>query len=237
VSPAEPYRLHRGHAAPVQQSRTTCGSASLTVARMLADPAFAQWIAGEAGEGGAAAGGGRGGAAYARFTAYEQQVLRRTNGLFPPSPQNHTGRSTGGVLTGPARRQRLNIPWPHALGTSPLGALREIEQVAAAGGTRYQVQVIRWHRPQQLDGVYRSLAAAVSGGLPALLYVGNTLLPRHVVLLVAAGPPARVAIDVYDPATGQVGELDPDSFADRRLGLGGWDVPWLVLRPGSAPVG
>ena len=39
-----PFRLQAGDRVPIQQSTTTCGSASLTVARMLVDPAFARWI-------------------------------------------------------------------------------------------------------------------------------------------------------------------------------------------------
>ncbi|MGZ4743522.1 MAG: hypothetical protein ACXVYS_09960, partial [Oryzihumus sp.] len=38
------WTLHRGDPAPVQQSPVTCGSAALTVARMVADPGFAAWV-------------------------------------------------------------------------------------------------------------------------------------------------------------------------------------------------
>ena len=39
------YRLVNGDTGPRQQSNLTCGSACLTVARMLVDPAFAHWVA------------------------------------------------------------------------------------------------------------------------------------------------------------------------------------------------
>ena len=40
----QPFRLAAGDLGPVQQSPVTCGSACLTVARMLVNPAFARWI-------------------------------------------------------------------------------------------------------------------------------------------------------------------------------------------------
>ena len=74
-----PFRLVAGDHAPVQQTSTTCGSASLTVARMLANPAFAQWVRdgirkdardGDVPDDGTEA---------QRFAAYEQVVASRTN--------------------------------------------------------------------------------------------------------------------------------------------------------------
>ena len=41
---ATAYRLRAGDTGPVQQSPVTCGSACLTVARMLVDPVFASWV-------------------------------------------------------------------------------------------------------------------------------------------------------------------------------------------------
>ena len=97
---APPYRLRPGDEAPVQHGPTTCGSASLTVARMLVDPVFATWVlSGEA----------RGHGFLPELTgtdervaAAEQLVLRRTN-----------------RVVGPGRRPQL--PWPRALGTPPWG--------------------------------------------------------------------------------------------------------------------
>ncbi len=219
MRPGEPYRLRRGDAAPVQRSGTTCGSAALTVARMMADPGFARWILGDPD-------------GPERFAAYEQVVLRRTNALCHRSFQNDAAGTLGVVLTH-GDGKGLGIPWPRALGTSPLGAVRELQQVAG-GGARYRIEVVRWHRTSALEQVHRSLAEPVRSAMPVLLYVGSVLLPRHVVLLLPGSAPSCPALDVYDPATGQVIELDRQSFAGRRLRLAGWDVPWMVLRPRTA---
>lgn len=202
-----PFQLHTGDVAPVQQTATTCGSASLTVARMLANPAFAGWVA--RGEG-APPGAVDPGSEAARFAAYEQVVMARTNGLVG------AGR-------------RLNVPWPRRFGTSPLGALRELEHGAARGGVRYRLAVVRHRSAQELRSTYRELVDVVGDGLPALLYVGNAALPRHVVLALPGD--GDEVLDVYDPATGRVSELEESAFAERQIGLAGWDVPWLALWP------
>ena len=69
----------------------------------------------------------------------------------------------------------------------------------------------------------------VADGEPGLLYVGNEILPRHVVL-VLPGDGDRT-LDVYDPFSGRVTHLRRDDFVDHRLGLSGWDVPWLTVQP------
>lgn len=179
---------------------------------MLLDPVFAASVLGsEADEqpGSPAAG---------RFALREREVMRRTNGALV--------------------EHRLHLPWPPALGTSPPGAARELERVT---GREYQVAVVRWLPQRRLRQVHCALADVVTSGAPVLLYVGSPALPRHVVLLLraadggAAGRPGASRLDVYDPATGTVSRLEPGPFARARLGIAGWDVPWLVLRPLSRP--
>ena len=73
------YRLRAGDRGPVQQSPVTCGSACLTVARMLVDPLFASWIR----TGSPRLPGSPDGETEAqRFAAYERVVMRRTNALL-----------------------------------------------------------------------------------------------------------------------------------------------------------
>lgn len=205
VSP--PFRLRAGDTGPVQQSPVTCGSACLTVARMLVDPVFASWV--RTGEP-CPPGSPPGGTEAERFAAYERVVMRRTNGLF----------------AGP---NRFNLPWPRALGTPPWGAKRELEYGAAASGTLYDVDAVRPLSGASLRRAFDRLVDVVAEGEPALLYVGNTSLPRHVVL-VLPGDGDRV-LDVYDPGTGRVGHLRRDTVVERRIGLSGWDVPWFVVQP------
>ena len=98
-----------GATGPVQQSPVTCGSAALTVARMLADPAFARWVvAGVARDGGPADGRTE----QARFAEQERAVMGRTNALVGPG-------------------SRLQLPWPRALGTPPWGARQRARGLGA----------------------------------------------------------------------------------------------------------
>ena len=82
---------------------------------------------------------------------------------------------------------------------------------------------------------FDTLVDVVAEGEPALLYVGNALSPRHVVL-VLPGDGDRM-LDVYDPATGRVDHLRRDTVVQRRLGLSGWDVPWVAVRAHRAAHG
>ncbi|EWT00462.1 hypothetical protein N865_15555 [Intrasporangium oryzae NRRL B-24470] len=202
-----PFRLHAGEPAPVQQSSTTCGSASLTVARMLVDPEFAQWVREGVGPSVPGVAAHATDPVAARFAAYEQIVAGRTNALL----------GVGG---------RLQLPWPRALGTPPWGARNELEHGAADPGARYSISWTRFRGPRQRATAYRVLRERVSHGRPALLYIGNGRLPRHVVLVVSRD---ATALHVYEPATGQVLPMTEDRFAGQRVGLAGWNVPWAVV--------
>ena len=201
------YRLRSGDTGPIQQSPVTCGSACLTVARMLVNPAFARWITtGEGPRGDAPAGATE----EERFAAYERVVMRRTNRLY-----------AGG--------RRLNVPWPRALGTPPWGARKELEFGASRRGTDYELEVVRQRTRGGLRRAHARLVEVVADGEPALLYIGSRTLPRHVTL-VLPGDGDRL-LDVYDPASGQVRALDEERFADRALEIAGWDVPWITVQP------
>lgn len=91
------FRLVPGETAPQQQSPVTCGAASLTVARLLADSGFARRVL---------AGGDR----TRGFAEAEADVMRRTNAW------QVRGRGLW-----------ADAPWPHWWGTSPWGAAAELE--------------------------------------------------------------------------------------------------------------
>lgn len=201
------FRLRGGDSAPVQQSPTTCGAACLTVARMLVDPRFAHWIL--VGEGPFPA-LPRLATVAERFAAYERVVHRRTNSL-----------SAGG--------DRLNLPWPRMLGTPPWGAKRELEFGAARRGTAYDVEVLRWERRRSLGECFERLLVVVADGEPAVLYVGEPRLPRHVVLILPDEGDRN--LEVYDPGSGQVTALTREAFVGRCLNLSGWSVPWFAVQP------
>lgn len=184
----------------------TCGSACLTVARMLVDPLFASWVR----TGSPRLPGSPAGDTEAeRFAAYERIVMRRTNGVF-----------------GHGRPQP---PWPRSLGTPPWGARRELEYGASTAGTRYDVATVRQLSAEGRREAFDHLVDVVAEGEPGLLYVGNRRLPRHVVL-VLPGDGDRV-LDVYDPGTGRVDHLRRDTVVEHRVALSGWQVPWFVVQP------
>ncbi|MEO6144314.1 MAG: hypothetical protein ABIP19_10075 [Dermatophilaceae bacterium] len=206
-----PFHLGRGAAGPVQQSRVSCGSAALTVARMLVSPQFARWIVNGAGPRDRPPDSR---SEQDRFAEYERTVMHRTNGI------------------GPAVGWTWNVPWPRALGTPPWGARRELEYGAARPAAAYAIRLVRFGSGDALRAAHRDLLRVVGEGLPALLYIGNAWLPRHVTLVLpGSGPDGDGRLDVYDPATGSVTELDRERFAARTLEIAGWDVPWITVQP------
>lgn len=201
------FRLVQGACGPRQQSATTCGAACATVARMLVDAPFARWIM--VGEGHPVP-GAEGETQAERFAAWERTVQARTNGWRGPA---------GGLL----------LPWPRMLGTPPWGLRHELEHGASRAGTRYAIVPVRGHNEEGLRARYRRLVDLVVEGEPAALYVGNRVTPRHVTLVLPGD--RSTDVEVYDPATGHVTVLDEDAFAARRLSLGGWKVPWVLVQP------
>lgn len=174
---------------------------------MLVDPVFASWVTtGHPNPPGSLSGATRA----ERFAAYERVVMRRTNGLS-------------------LRLGHLNAPWPHSLGTPPWGARRELELGASRAGTRYVIDPFRTDDRAALRESFDTLVDVVADGEPGLLYVGNLLSPRHVVLVLPGDGDRQ--LDVYDPASGRVDHLRRDAVVERRVELSGWDVPWLAVRP------
>ena len=211
-----PFHLQAGDHVPVQQSTTTCGSASLTVARMLVNPTFARWIRLGLDKEARDDDVPDAGTEVQRFAAYEQVVARRTNALV----------GAGG---------RIQLPWPRAFGTPPWGALGELEYGAAVPWADYDVEWFRFVRQSTLDTAYTSLQQRVREGRPALLYIGNAWLPRHVVLVMPATRGQE--LDVYEPSVGRVVDLPRRGFVERQLRMAGWDVPWGAVwdDSGDAP--
>jgi hypothetical protein len=174
---------------------------------MLASPQFAGWIVSGINPKG---GSPDSRSEPERFAEHEREVMNRTNGIH----------AAGG---------KLNVPWPKAFGTPPWGAKKELEYGAAQPGAAYRMRLVRLGSTAALRDVHRDLVSLVRDGLPALLYIGNTRLPRHVTLVLPAEGDGQ--LDVYDPATGSVTDLAPDRFASRTLGIAGWDVPWITVQP------
>ena len=58
------------------------------------------------------------------------------------------------------------------------------------------------------------------------MYVGNRLLPRHVILVLDAE--AEVA-RCFEPASGASVTITRDAFLTGSLSLAGWDRPWFAV--------
>lgn len=208
--PQARLQLVAGQPAPAQLSSISCGPTALTTARMLRDPALAHWArTGDPG-GRAFPSGAHTETEAGRLAAYHALVHRRTNAAIGP-----TGR--------------LQAPWPRALGTPPWGVARELEALTGSAPGRYRTVIVRWARADRIIRVVRALAGHASTERPAVLYVGNDVAPRHITLLVP--DPAGPGMLLYDPAGGQVGPLDAAALARRRLLVGGWRAPWLLVGP------
>lgn len=189
-----------------QQSPTTCGSASLLVARMLTDPVYALWVL----DGfDARTGETDHRELNERFAELEREVKARTNDVVDRS---------GG----------LTLPWPSGLGTPPWGAGEELNNGAGVPGTGYEVGLVDTDSPADRRRAYDALAASAASGRPAPLYVGDDASPRHVVLVVGR---TGDGLQVYDPARGAVVAVREDDFVSGDLSLSGWQRPWAVVTP------
>lgn len=110
------------------------------------------------------------------------------------------------------------VPWPRVVGTPPWAVARELRLVT---GIRYAVHPVRH------GGTWARLRDATPEH-PTVVFVGDRLLPRHVVLVTGIeGDHART----YEPASGLVLHVPRERWESPRVGLGGWHRPWLVVAP------
>jgi len=150
-----------------------------------------------------------------RWAVLERTIQASTNRALPASP---------GALAGSAWR----LPWPVALGTPPWGLRAVLDDLGRERGVRFRVLRVDGADPADVEQALGRVRAAVARGIPVPLYVGNRLLPRHVVLAVAAGPSWT---DVYDPATGGRHRVERAALVDARARISGWDQLWAAVLP------
>jgi hypothetical protein len=119
------------------------------------------------------------------------------------------------------------IPWPRKYGTPPWAVARQLSGTPAADGTR---ATYGWHLARtSLPSAYQRLLDAARAGRVSSVFIGSTWLPRHVVLVVDAT--SSGSLHVYDPARGELEELDRLAFQGSRIDIAGWDVAWFVVTP------
>ncbi|MEV7430618.1 hypothetical protein AB0N29_13450 [Nocardioides sp. NPDC092400] len=138
----------------------------------------------------------------------EEEYAARAAASFPAEVLALHRRVTGHR----SRDGRAQLPWPRALGTPPWAVARELALVT---GVRHRVRRARWSTLQEATG-------------RSALYVGNRLLPRHVVLVLAV---EADRLRLYDPARGDVVVVRREAFAAGRLRVAGWDRPWFAVVP------
>ena len=183
-----------------QRSATTCGSSTVAMFRVLTDPAFAETVLhGSADE------------VAGRWAALERSVQARTNRVLPATP-----------------RARPQVPWPTALGTPPWGLRDALDDLGRDRGVRFGVLRVSGGDPADVEQALGRVRATVARGIPVPLYVGSRLLPRHVVLAVAAGPSW---VDVYDPGTGRRHRVERAALVHARARISGWDRLWAAVVP------
>jgi hypothetical protein len=201
----------------VQPDRTTCGSACLVVARALGDASYAAWL-----ETGEVTGRARDPRAPGRRFADEVLATHvRTNGWTDVAG-------------------RLRWAWPRGLGTTPWALAHELTATGGTTppGTRHRVRAVS---PRRRGEAYDVVARAVANGHAVPLYVGNRLLPRHVVLVVDVdgdgdGEGDEPWLAAYDPSSGRRVRLPREDFVRGDLRVAGWSEPWFAVLPaGSAP--
>ena len=188
----------------VQPDRTTCGSACLFAARALGDSSYAAWL-----ETGEVAGRARDPRTPGR--RFADEVL---------ATHVRTNRWTD--ATG-----RLRWPWPRRLGTTPWALAHELGATGGTTppGTGHRVRTVS---PRRRGEAYDVVARAVGRGHAGPLYVGNRLLPRHVVLVVDGDEHGLTA---YDPSSGRRVRLPREDFVRGDLRVAGWSEPWFAVLP------
>lgn len=201
----------------VQPDSTTCGSSSLVMARMLNDPAYAMWITtgynpetGETDpprEGESAAD-----ARSRRFGDEAEQMHDRTNAAHD-------------------RDGDRQWPYRNEIGTAPWAVANEMSAEGGSGvpGTEYEVDTVD---PDDRRSSYQTLTAAVENGHSVPMYVGNSVLPGHVVLVTGV---EGDRLTVYNPGNGETVHVTRDQYVKGELPFGNPASPLDLAGPMTEP--
>jgi hypothetical protein len=126
-------------------------------------------------------------------------------------------------LTASSFAGRAQLPWPRALGTPPWAVARAMQSFS---GVVYRIVTVRFG---SRSSAFAAMVSAIAAGRPCPLYVGDTWLPRNVVLAVAA---AADGVQVYNPGRGSIDDLSRSSYLSGELTIfDRWTHPWFVVLP------
>jgi hypothetical protein len=202
----------------VQPDQTSCGSATLVIARMTVDQTYAAAII-EGPNGDPVT------TPQSRFAAEAVRTHEATNAIR----DQHHG---------------LQLPWPKRLGTLPWSVARHLARATSpmsGAGSQYRVVLVN---PLATRAGYDRIVAASESGQLCPLFIGNRVTPRHVVLVLPSGSVSPTdswsgagassgtdSLSIYEPSAGVLTSVSRAQFVKRRLGLAGWDQPWLAVLP------
>jgi hypothetical protein len=188
----------------LQPDSRSCGAAALVFARMLNDAAYAQLIATGKHP---ITGWTLSGDTRARFQSEALAMHRRATRIVTVN-------------------ERLQMPWPRALGTPPWSLAAQMSGRNGSGlGGEYVVRPAPlWDRGVVFDEVITALRDEHS--IP--IVVGDRWLPRHVVLGIVG---TSDYLRVYDPASGGVRTINREEFTHAQLPFGRWHRCWATIVP------
>ncbi len=185
-----------------QPDPRSCGPASLVMARMINDEAYAELLLSGAHP---ATGHTLKGESFEE--RFNSETLSRHKRIT--SPTDVRGRS--------------QLPWPKALGTAPWAITRQMNGGSGVKGTTYDTDLVN---PLDERDALAAILHATRNGHATPLYVGTRWLPRHVVLVLDPD------LTTYDPAVGRRINIKPSDFVDAKLKVAGWSKAWFITVPG-----
>lgn len=209
----------------VQPNGTTCGSASLVMAKMINDPLYAMTV----------------------LTGYDpvsDRWLPDTSGASRRQAQRHRFTQealrmhelTNGSI---AHDGRFNRWWPQALGTTPAAVARQMSGVGGQSGVEGAAYATQWVGPGTQAASFDRIMDAVDSGHAVPLYVygideqlgdtGNRATGAHVTLVTGT---SDGRLTVYEPGSGRTRVVTRDDYREDVLQADlGWNRPMVAVVP------
>lgn len=188
----------------VQPDATTCGSATLVLARMMHDASYASFMS----------------------TGHDPDIGRH-DGLTEGERFAQASLAMHERTSGFSQSGRLKLPWPKRLGTSPSGLLNEMNY--GRSGVPATTYAMRWADPRDPGALYDAVFAAANTGHVVPIYVGNHLSPRHILLVIGN---EGDDLTINNPANGETTTVTRSEWEGSNMGgKASWDEPWGAVIP------
>lgn len=187
----------------VQKDETTCGSTSILMTRLMADPLYALYLT---------TGIDPTGARPQSNQTVEQRLAAEEQHIHDLSTQGKLGP----------------LNYPQGLGTPPWGATDVLNSYSKATGVNYGYHLVDDTDGSQVDAALASVERSVDSGKPAVIYTGDGV-PRHIMVVVGH---VGDQLQIYEPGGGQVLTVSEDDFRNGHMnGAGGWPHVDFVITP------